>query len=97
MVEKRLDAWVLMLRAAQDLGTDEIKLLTVMAKRLQMGQDLYGTLKPRKKKWLIELLDELLDASVYLTAKLHYTGALKAVQNEARTQKVQSKRARKKV
>lgn len=95
--EARLEAWGALIRATRKLGTDELKLLEIMANRLQMGQDQYGKLRKGKKEWLRELLEELLDASVYLSAELHYSNS-KDGKGEKRTpRKASSERKRHKV
>jgi hypothetical protein len=94
-------AWGLAVRdlgyAVANLGLDEVKLLTIMANRLQMGQDQYGKLRKGKKEWLTELLEELLDASVYLSAELHYSNSKDGKREKRPARKASSDRARNKV
>ena len=51
-------------------GPREKRVLLHIARRLLRGQELFGKLTHRKKKWLKEATEETLDLSVYLACKL---------------------------
>jgi len=72
------DALSGLLRAAFELGEDELALLTQIAVRLRVGQSKYGALHlaTDRRNWHRETTEELLDAAVYLAA---------AVERRART------------
>jgi len=55
-----------------ELGTDEHRVLLVLAKRLLLGQAAYGRLDLAhdRRDWTAEARDEALDLSVYLAIAL---------------------------
>lgn len=55
---------------ARDLGDDELRVLVLIAKRLQMGAKQYGILNVAcdPRDWAKEAGEEFLDATVYLAA-----------------------------
>jgi len=56
----------------RELGTDEVKVLVAIARRLAMGRRVYGTLDIAgdRRDWKREATDEALDLAVYLSAEL---------------------------
>lgn len=64
------DGLAQLLRAAFDLGQDELALLTQIAERLTKGRAQYGALHlaTDRRDWHRETTEELLDAAVYLAA-----------------------------
>lgn len=59
-------------RAVATLGTDELRVLTAIACRLQMGREQYGTLMLARDKrdWGRECAEELQDAAIYASCAL---------------------------
>jgi hypothetical protein len=60
----------------RELGPDELRVLGRIADRLRIGQTRYGRLsiKEDRRNWSNEMLEELLDGTVY--------GALELIRNE---------------
>jgi hypothetical protein len=56
-----LDIW-------EELAPRERRALTLYARRISRGQQLFGKLTKDKKNWAKETVEEAIDASVYLTA-----------------------------
>jgi hypothetical protein len=56
----------------EQLGTDELAVLAVIAERLRLGQRQYGALDAvhDRRDWTHEALEEALDLAVYLAAAL---------------------------
>jgi hypothetical protein len=56
---------------AADLGDDEVQVLVLVGRRLLMGQQSYGRLEVQgdARDWRAEAVEELLDATVYLTCE----------------------------
>ena len=57
--------------ACRELGSDELSVLLLIARRLAMGRKCYGPLDIRgdRRDWQSEATEELLDACVYLGAE----------------------------
>lgn len=62
---------------AAELGTDELRALVCIARRLRRGQELYGKLDAAAdtRDWKRETAEEMLDSCVYLAAQLLRFGA----------------------
>lgn len=61
-----------LLEEARNLGDDEVLVLTLIAKRLRIGREVYGPLSIRHdtRNWHREALEECADAAVYAAVGL---------------------------
>lgn len=67
-----LEEWCKLVNASDDLGVDELRVLTAVATRLAMGQKQYGKLDIARDKrdFVKEASEEALDGCVYLACEL---------------------------
>ena len=70
-VNKRDTALIALIGECRGLGDGELHVLEAIAKRLRMGRQQYGALRPipDSRDWKREASEELLDGCVYLACE----------------------------
>ena len=70
-VSERDRALIALVGECRGLGEGEVRVLEAIAKRLRMGRDQYGALRPAadSRDWKREATEELLDGCVYLACE----------------------------
>lgn len=70
-VTERDAALIALVGQCRGLGEGELRVLEAIAKRLRMGRDQYGPLRPvpDARDWKREASEELLDGCVYLACE----------------------------